>query len=89
MAPRWRASTRWHRPARNSPPTRPGKDWQDLVETNYLQALVQVIKEGMIGTAAEAYPNFQVIATTHSPQLLGFLSPESRESALLIYRLTR
>ncbi|CAN91110.1 putative ATPase [Sorangium cellulosum So ce56] len=29
----------------------------------------------------------QVIATTHSPQLLGFLSPESRESALLIYRL--
>ncbi|WP_438041907.1 AAA family ATPase [Sorangium sp. So ce128] len=29
----------------------------------------------------------QVIATTHSPQLLGFLTPESRESALLIYRL--
>ncbi|XXV38390.1 ATP-binding protein [Sorangium sp. So ce1504] len=29
----------------------------------------------------------QVIATTHSPQLLGFLSPESRASALLIYRL--
>lgn len=29
----------------------------------------------------------QVVATTHSPQLLGFLSPESRESALLLYRL--
>ncbi len=29
----------------------------------------------------------QVIATTHSPQLLGFLSPESREHALLVYRL--
>ncbi|WP_437715885.1 AAA family ATPase [Sorangium sp. So ce448] len=29
----------------------------------------------------------QVLATTHSPQLLGFLSPEFRESALLIYRL--
>ncbi|HLM75930.1 MAG TPA: AAA family ATPase [Polyangiaceae bacterium] len=29
----------------------------------------------------------QVIATTHSPQLLGFLSPEARQSALLVYRL--
>jgi predicted ATPase len=29
----------------------------------------------------------QVVATTHSPQLLGFLSPESRQHALLVYRL--
>ncbi|EYF08392.1 Hypothetical protein CAP_3921 [Chondromyces apiculatus DSM 436] len=29
----------------------------------------------------------QVIATTHSPQLLGFLSPEARAAALLVYRL--
>jgi predicted ATPase len=29
----------------------------------------------------------QVVATTHSPQLLGFLSAESRQSALLVYRL--
>lgn len=30
----------------------------------------------------------QVIATTHSPQLLSFLSPETREYASLVYRLS-
>ncbi len=29
----------------------------------------------------------QVVATTHSPQLLGFLDAESRKDALLVYRL--
>lgn len=29
----------------------------------------------------------QVVATTHSPQLLGFLNPASRQDALLMYRL--
>jgi predicted ATPase len=29
----------------------------------------------------------QVVATTHSPQLLAFLSPEAREHAALVYRL--
>jgi hypothetical protein len=31
--------------------------------------------------------NIQIVATTHSPQLLGLLSPQSREHASLIYRL--
>jgi len=31
--------------------------------------------------------NIQVVATTHSPQLLGLLSEESRRSAALVYRL--
>jgi len=29
----------------------------------------------------------QVVATTHSPQILGFLGPDSRAHALLVYRL--
>ena len=29
----------------------------------------------------------QVVATTHSPQLLAMLSPEARENAVLVYRL--
>jgi hypothetical protein len=31
--------------------------------------------------------NVQIVATTHSPQLLRFLSPEAREYASLVYRL--
>lgn len=34
-----------------------------------------------------AAKTIQVIASTHSPQLLGFLSKESRENAVLVYRL--
>jgi len=42
-----------------------------------LQLIEQCVKERDI----------QVVATTHSPQLLGFLSEKARESASLIYRL--
>jgi predicted ATPase len=42
-----------------------------------LQLIEQRVKEADI----------QVVATTHSPQLLGFLSKESREFASVVYRL--
>ncbi len=36
---------------------------------------------------AVTHRNIQVVATTHSPQLLGFLSEKARENAALVYRL--
>ena len=46
-----------------------------------LHLLLQLIEQRV------AKGDVQVVATTHSPQLLGFLSEESRQSAALIYRL--
>lgn len=46
-----------------------------------LHLLLQLIEQRV------AKGDVQVVATTHSPQLLGFLSKESRESAALVYRL--
>ena len=43
-----------------------------------LQLIEQKVSEG----------NIQVVATTHSPQLLGLLSPQSQEYASLTYRLS-
>ncbi len=42
-----------------------------------LQLIEQKVREGKI----------QLLASSHSPQLLGFLSPEAREHTSLIYRL--
>jgi len=42
-----------------------------------LQLIEQKVSEGKI----------QVVATSHSPQLLGFLSEEARKNAALVYRL--
>lgn len=42
-----------------------------------LQLIEQKVEEG----------NIQVVATSHSPQLLGFLSETARKSAALVYRL--
>jgi len=42
-----------------------------------LQLIEQKVSEG----------NIQVVATSHSPQLLGFLSEESQKNAALVYRL--
>lgn len=46
-----------------------------------LYLLLQLIEQRV------ARGDVQVVATTHSPQLLGFLSDESRQSAALVYRL--
>lgn len=46
-----------------------------------LHLLLQLIEQTV------ARRNIQVVATTHSPQLLGFLSQSSREAATLVYRL--
>ena len=46
-----------------------------------LHLLLQLIEQRVKDAA------IQVVATTHSPQLLGFLSKESREFASLVYRL--
>jgi predicted ATPase len=43
-----------------------------------LQLMEQKVSQGKI----------QVVATSHSPQLLGFLSEKSRENAALVYRLS-
>lgn len=42
-----------------------------------LQLIEQYTREGKV----------QIVATTHSPQLLAMLSPEAREHAVLVYRL--
>lgn len=46
-----------------------------------LHLLLQLIEQ-RVGAAG-----IQMVATTHSPQLLGLLSPQSREYASLVYRL--
>jgi predicted ATPase len=46
-----------------------------------LYLLLQLIEQSVTGG------KIQVVGTTHSPQLLGFLSETARESASLVYRL--
>jgi predicted ATPase len=46
-----------------------------------LYLLLQLIEQSV------AKGTIQIVGTTHSPQLLGFLSETARESASLVYRL--
>jgi hypothetical protein len=46
-----------------------------------LHLLLQLIEQTV------ARKSVQVVATTHSPQLLGFLGEAAREAATLVYRL--
>lgn len=46
-----------------------------------LQLLLQLIEQTV------SREDIQVVATTHSPQMLGFLGESSREAATLVYRL--
>jgi predicted ATPase len=46
-----------------------------------LHLLLQLIEQSVAGG------RIQMVATTHSPQLLGFLSEQGREAASLVYRL--
>jgi predicted ATPase len=49
-----------------------------------LSLLLQLIESRVSSTTL---PPIQIVATTHSPQLLGLLSPQSREHVSAVYRL--
>lgn len=51
------------------------------IHATRLYLLLQLIEQSVAGG------RIQVVATTHSPPLLGFLSESARESASLVYRL--
>jgi predicted ATPase len=56
------------------------EELENGVHPTRLHLLLQLIEQQVSGTEV------QVVATTHSPQLLGFLSEQARESASLVYR---
>jgi len=57
------------------------EELENGIHPTRLNLLLQLIEQ------KTADGKIQVVATTHSPQLLGFLSEESRKNAALIYRL--
>ncbi len=57
------------------------EELENGIHPNRLSLLVELIE------SQTKRRNIQVIATSHSPQLLQFLSPESLEHASLVYRL--
>ena len=66
--------------------TKPAKfyffeELENGIHPTRLYLLLQLIEQKVSGGA------IQVIATSHSPQLLGFLSEQSRADAALLYRL--
>jgi predicted ATPase len=57
------------------------EDLESAIHPTRLYLLLEFIEQRV------AKAGIQVVATSHSPQLLGYLSPESLKSAALVYRL--
>ncbi len=57
------------------------EELENGIHPTRLQLLLQLIEQQVGGD------RIQLVATSHSPQLLGFLSPAAREQAILVYRL--
>ena len=57
------------------------EELENGIHPTRLHLLLQLIEQKV------AEGNIQVVATTHSPQLLGFLNETSRKNAALVYRL--
>ena len=57
------------------------EELENGIHPTRLHLLLQLIEQKV------AEGNIQVVATSHSPQLLGFLSEKARKSAALVYRL--
>ena len=57
------------------------EELENGIHPTRLHLLIQLIEKKVAEGA------IQMVATTHSPQLLALVSPESRESASLVYRL--
>ena len=59
------------------------EELENGIHPTRLHLLIQLIEKKV------AEGTIQMVATTHSPQLFALLSPESRESASLVYRLEK
>jgi AAA15 family ATPase/GTPase len=54
---------------------------ENAIHPTRLHLLIELLEQQV------SLQGIQVVATTHAPQVLTFLCPESRESAVLTYRL--
>jgi predicted ATPase len=57
------------------------EELENGIHPTRLHLLIQLMERKVVTST------IQIVATTHSPQLMGFLSPETREHAALVYRL--
>jgi predicted ATPase len=57
------------------------EELENGIHPTRLHLLLSLIEKRVADTG------IQIVATSHSPQLLGFLGPESRRHAALVYRL--